>query len=277
MDSSELTSIAINRKARRILHVAMHLNHTYEACAKETVSTIQLAQFQSNPKVHGPRMGAVQLDLTSSTRHSNWNQAVVKLLAETAKSTYPGVSAEVDWRRLFTARIDRIISDATRSRKVGMPYDETKRKKVLKLALHRTLQRRFQTACTMLDYCTSSGDEDGVLFWSYILQSLNIPGTTGVSDEETVSDKASISFRIIKDSNSHHPAFRILFQYVDDLPLLYQDLFEQRGRKLKHPRRFPVSNAAKTHIASLHHLAFQEEHGQCSGSGGDTCPSRFVY
>ncbi|KAJ3901945.1 hypothetical protein F5879DRAFT_762074, partial [Lentinula edodes] len=92
-------------------------------------------------------------------------------------------------------------------------------------------QRRFQTACTMLDYCKSSGDEDGGLFWSYILQSLNILGTAGMSDEETVSDKASISFRIVKDSNSHHPAFRILFQYVDDIPLLYQDLFEQRGRK----------------------------------------------
>ncbi|KAJ3893361.1 hypothetical protein GG344DRAFT_8386, partial [Lentinula edodes] len=93
------------------------------------------------------------------------------------------------------------------------------------------LQRRFRTTCTMLDYCESSGDEDGVRFWSYILQSLNILTTTGMSDEETVSGNATVSFRVVKHSNSRHPAFRILFQYVDDVPLLYQDLFEQRGKK----------------------------------------------
>lgn len=115
----------------------MQLKHTYEASVKEPVSPIQLARFQSNPNVHGPNMGAVRLDLTSSTRRSNWNQAVVELLAEVAKSTYPGISAKVHWRRLFTTRIDRIISDATHFRKVGISYEETRRKKVLKLALHR--------------------------------------------------------------------------------------------------------------------------------------------
>ncbi|KAJ3904222.1 hypothetical protein F5879DRAFT_956149 [Lentinula edodes] len=245
MDSSELRSSAINRKAGKILHAAMQLKHTYEACVKEPVSPIQLARFQSNPNVHGPNMGAVRLDLTSSTRRSNWNQAVVELLTEVAKSTYPGISAKVHWRRLFTTRINRIVSDATHFRKVGISYEETRRKKVSKLALHRKLHRRFRTACIMLDHYTSLGDEDGIRFWTYILQSSNALPSTGKCDEEIVSDtERKVSFRGVTDSNSRHSASRILFHYVDDIPSMYPDLFYQRGKKRL---EIPESTTTTTH------------------------------
>ncbi|KAJ4494804.1 hypothetical protein C8J55DRAFT_554428 [Lentinula edodes] len=258
MDSSELRSSAINRKARKILHAAMQLKHTYEASVKEPVSPIQLARFQSNPNVHGPNMGA----------------AVVELLAEVAKSTYPGISAKVHWRRLFTTRIDRIISDATHFRKVGISYEETRRKKVLKLALHRKLQRRFRTACIMLDHYTSLGDEDGIRFWTYILQSSNALASTGKC-EETASDKeCKVSFRGVTDSNSCHSASRILFHYVDDIPSIYPDLFDQRGKK-----RLGIPEPTTTthmHVTSSPHPVLQEEHSWCLGSDDDNCPTSFL-
>lgn len=104
---------------------------------KEPISMIQLAQFRSDPKVHGPRMGVVQLDWTGSTRLSDWNQAVVELLAESAQTTYPSISTKVNWRRLFAARIDRIISDALHFRKTGTSYVETKRKQALRSLLQQ--------------------------------------------------------------------------------------------------------------------------------------------
>ncbi|KAJ3911051.1 hypothetical protein F5877DRAFT_28069, partial [Lentinula edodes] len=94
------------------------------------------------------------------------------------------------------------------------------------------LQRRFRTACIMLDHYTSLGDEDGIRFWTYILQSSNALPSTGKCDEETVSDtERKVSFRGVADSNSRHSASRILFHYVDDIPSMYPDLFYQRGKK----------------------------------------------
>ncbi|KAH7875037.1 hypothetical protein F5879DRAFT_785196, partial [Lentinula edodes] len=94
------------------------------------------------------------------------------------------------------------------------------------------LQRRLRIASMMLTDCKSSRNEDGVFFWSYILRSLDSLAYTGMSDEETVCDKDNHSlFRIVTDPVSRHPAFRILFRYVDDAPSLYSDLFKQSGKK----------------------------------------------
>ncbi|KAH7877307.1 uncharacterized protein C8R40DRAFT_995220, partial [Lentinula edodes] len=94
------------------------------------------------------------------------------------------------------------------------------------------LQRRLRIASMMLANCKSSGNEDGVFFWSYILRSLDSLASTDMSDEETVCDKEDHShFRIVMDPVSRHPAFRILFRYVDDAPSLYPDLFKQCGKK----------------------------------------------
>ncbi|KAJ4473388.1 hypothetical protein C8J55DRAFT_400352, partial [Lentinula edodes] len=93
-------------------------------------------------------------------------------------------------------------------------------------------QRRLCIGSIMLDFCKSSGDEDGIFFWSYILCSLDVLTQTGMSDEETTCDrKINGSIRVIPARTSHHPTFRILFRYVDDIPSLYPDLFNKRGRK----------------------------------------------
>ncbi|KAJ3886796.1 hypothetical protein GG344DRAFT_26314, partial [Lentinula edodes] len=94
------------------------------------------------------------------------------------------------------------------------------------------LQRRLRTSSIMLAHYKSLGDEDGVLFWSYILCSLDSLASTGMSDEETVGDKeGNSSYRVVMDLGSRHPAFRILFRYVDDVPSLHPDLFTQCGKK----------------------------------------------
>ncbi|KAJ3927933.1 MAG: hypothetical protein NXY57DRAFT_865825, partial [Lentinula lateritia] len=90
----------------------------------------------------------------------------------------------------------------------------------------------IRIASMMLAHYKSSGDEDDILFWSYILWSLNSLASSGMSDEETVHEKeGSNSFRVVMDPGSRHPAFRILFRFLDDVPSLYPDLFTRCGKK----------------------------------------------
>ncbi|KAJ3889192.1 hypothetical protein GG344DRAFT_17725, partial [Lentinula edodes] len=94
------------------------------------------------------------------------------------------------------------------------------------------LQRRIRTASMMLIHYKSLAYEDDVLFWSYILWSLDSLASTGMSDEETVSEnEGNSSFRAVVDPGSRHPAFRTLFRYVDDVPSLYPNLFTRCGKK----------------------------------------------
>ncbi|KAH7873987.1 uncharacterized protein C8R40DRAFT_991294, partial [Lentinula edodes] len=93
-------------------------------------------------------------------------------------------------------------------------------------------QRRLRIASIMCDFCKSSGDGDGIFFWSYILCSLGFLTQTGMSDKETIRDQeGSGSIRVILARSSRHPTFRILFRYVDNIPSLYPDLFQKCGRK----------------------------------------------
>ncbi|KAJ3898159.1 hypothetical protein F5879DRAFT_771350, partial [Lentinula edodes] len=93
--------------------------------------------------------------------------------------------------------------------------------------------RRKRIASVMIAQCRAIADEDGLVFWTYILQSLDILTHHGMSDEETGYDEDNDEepFKYVFDVDYRHPAFSPLFQHVDNTPALYPDFFCPTGTK----------------------------------------------
>ncbi|KAJ3875657.1 hypothetical protein F5051DRAFT_430389 [Lentinula edodes] len=81
-----ISDINVHWLSRQILHKSMKLRYTYEACIKEPVSPTRLVLFDKNPEQFGPIYDEIQLDMACTTRNSEWNLAVSKVLAQKARS-----------------------------------------------------------------------------------------------------------------------------------------------------------------------------------------------
>ncbi|GAW07714.1 hypothetical protein LENED_009724 [Lentinula edodes] len=230
----ELSISDINWLSRQILHKSMNLRYTYEACLKEPVSPTRLVLFKKNPEQFGPIYDEIRLDMTCTTRHSEWNLAVSKVLAQKARSVTSSSSGSsdsvviVDWERLFANRIDRIISDA---RKLKINPVSNKLSKAKRATLLTKFRRRKRITSVMITQCQAVSDEEGIGFWTYIEQSLDILTYHGMSDEEPDKDDNKEPFKCVFGLDFRHPAFNSLFQHVDETPALYPDFFPPTGAK----------------------------------------------
>ncbi|KAJ3926804.1 MAG: hypothetical protein NXY57DRAFT_865208, partial [Lentinula lateritia] len=94
-------------------------------------------------------------------------------------------------------------------------------------------QQRQRVVSIMIAQCRAIADEDGLVFWNYILRSLEILTHHWMSDEETGYDEDNNEepFKYVFDLDCRHPAFSSLFQHVDNTPALYPDFFCPTGAK----------------------------------------------
>ncbi|KAJ3709853.1 hypothetical protein C8R42DRAFT_692186 [Lentinula raphanica] len=238
---SQITDADINSIAREIMHRAFNIQYTYEACLKDSVSETDKSLFRQDRRLYGPKLQALQLDTAATTNDSEWNQAVVELLTTEARSiTFNDASplsvTTVDWSSLFASRIDRIISDARNLKTKGVFYTtDIKNKKAHRAMLVTKFNRRQRIAAKMIAMCKAFGDNDGLHFWSYVLQVLDHLTYLGMSDEETAIDEDSTEpLKYVFILHFRHPDFRPLFEYVDNTPYMYPECFPQSGpRRLK--------------------------------------------
>ncbi|KAJ3974030.1 hypothetical protein EV361DRAFT_764199, partial [Lentinula raphanica] len=105
----------------------------------------------------------------------------------------------------------------------------------------------------MTAWYRSEGDQEGLQFWSYILDSLNLLTYEGMSDEETGFDEDSgESLKFVLKPLYRHEDFGLLFKYVDSVPASYPDLFHRTGTKRwkRVATPFYTAREAPTHLPS---------------------------
>lgn len=125
--------------SRRLICQAFHVQHIYQIFARDGVSEERLKAFQTAPEEHGPKLRNTRLDKfgisTRDLKKSHWNQTLIKLLSDTAKSIVSKndkkLVKSIDWHKLFTARFSKIIRHEIKCRpKEG----ETHEDRLLRLA-----------------------------------------------------------------------------------------------------------------------------------------------
>ena len=126
--------------SRRLICQAFHIHHIYQIFARDGVSEECLKAFRTAPKEHGPKLRNTRLDKfrisTRDLKKSQWNQTLIKLLSDTAKSITSKTNDKklvksIDWHKLFSDRFSTIIRQEIKCRpKEG----ETHEDRLLRLA-----------------------------------------------------------------------------------------------------------------------------------------------
>ncbi|KAJ3806579.1 hypothetical protein F5879DRAFT_798988, partial [Lentinula edodes] len=132
------------------------------------------------------------------------------------------------------------------------------------------IKRRQRIARVMLTRSRNIEDHSGVVFWTHVQQSLKILTYQGMSDEESGYDEdEGVPIKYVLDFPHRHHDFKLLFQYIDNIPSLHPGFFRNTGTKRL--KRVPVNiSTARLPRLALPSSFMRYDHLACSTEKDDS-------